>query len=307
MRKLLIDMRRKSSKVIKLLAPAELKAALCPLANRILCELAKSPSYPNELAKRLKVHEQKVYYHIRALRLAGLIEEIKQETKRGALCQYFIPTAQAFGFELSLRNEAQPFESEDDVLKAFLHEFIKDGFFSGSIVVGAPEPHGPYLTYARDSHYATQLALFMGNYCIPPKRFIVKLDTEVKAEDALKRNMILIGGPVANIISQELNEKLKVRFVWKNNWQLYSEQTKKKYASEDLGLVAKVRNPWDGTKTILLLAGLKFEGTKACILALTQRHNELLRKYKEKEEFYAIIRALDKDGDGKVDEIEVVE
>src|SRR2546428_10412086 len=43
-----------------------------PLAWRILQELAKTPDYPNALAGRLKVHEQKGYYHVRRLEAAGV-------------------------------------------------------------------------------------------------------------------------------------------------------------------------------------------------------------------------------------------
>ena len=37
------------------------------LAQKILKIIADKPSYPKEIAKNLKVHEQKVYYHIRNL------------------------------------------------------------------------------------------------------------------------------------------------------------------------------------------------------------------------------------------------
>jgi len=48
-------------------------------------------------------------------------------------------------------------------------------------------------------------------------------------------------------------------------------------------------------------------GTKACILGLTKYHKELLKNYDGEKEWGVLIRGLDKDGDGKVDAIEVIE
>ncbi len=70
---------------VELLDRAERVAAISsPLAWRILQELAKAPDYPNALAVRLKVHEQKVYYHVRRLEAAGFLEVVREEAKRGA-------------------------------------------------------------------------------------------------------------------------------------------------------------------------------------------------------------------------------
>jgi len=49
------------------------------LAQRILSLLAKESMYPIYIAKSLKVHEQKIYYHIRNLEKAGLIKVAKKE------------------------------------------------------------------------------------------------------------------------------------------------------------------------------------------------------------------------------------
>ena len=81
--------------------PEILKAALNPLAWKILNLLNEKPSYPNELAKKLKINEQNIYYHIRNMHKSGLIECIGEEKIHGAICKYFVPTAQAFGIELA--------------------------------------------------------------------------------------------------------------------------------------------------------------------------------------------------------------
>ena len=51
--------------------------------TKILSALAKKASYPKELAKKLNMHEQKMYYHIRKLEKNNLIKVIRKE-ERGA-------------------------------------------------------------------------------------------------------------------------------------------------------------------------------------------------------------------------------
>src|SRR5256885_5623370 len=74
-----------SGREVELLDRPERVAPLSsPLAWRILQELAKTPDYPNALAGRLKVHEQKVYYHVRRLEAAGVPPVPSEGAERGA-------------------------------------------------------------------------------------------------------------------------------------------------------------------------------------------------------------------------------
>src|SRR3954454_8916776 len=78
----------------------------------------------------------------------------------------------------------------------FFKEYIIDNSFDGLIIVGAPTPHGPYKSSARDGHYAVHLAFFLGTISSIPPEFVVKLDADAKAEKVLDgRNLISIGGP----------------------------------------------------------------------------------------------------------------
>ncbi len=272
---------------------------------KVLEEL-REPQCPKDLAKKLKMHEQKLYYHIRKLEKAGFIEVIREESVRGAVKKYYALKAEAFG--MVIEDKAIAFaKPKYKLVEQFFYEFIKDGVFDGSIVVGSPLQHGPFLTSARDSHYAIHLAMFLGNFCETGNRFIVKLDTEVKAEDAEKRNMIVIGGPITNIIAYEINEKLKVKFKWEKRWKIYSEVTRKEYYDENCCLIAKIKNPWDKSKVIILLAGLRFEGTKAAVIAITKKFEEIFSNYKVGKDFYCVVKGLDRDGDGKIDDINILE
>jgi len=298
---------RRVSYAALLADPDVLAAATHPMAWRILVELAKAPDYPSALAKRMRAHEQKVYYHINRLRRAGLLRVVREEQGQGAPAKVLAPSAEAFALVLPGGGSAS---SESAVLtgplRAFLGDFARDGVLDAWIVLGAPTPHGPYLTAARDSPYAAQLGLFLGRYFGMRRGMAVKLDTEVKAEGFEEGNLIIVGGPVANIVSLDLNPKLAVTFDWSQVWRLRSTRTGKTYAEDTVGLVAKVRNPWKEGAWILLLAGLHYPGTIASLLAVTDHSDAMFRGYAGGE-LYRVVQGLDRDGDGRLDDVEFLE
>lgn len=289
--------------------PARLGAVSSPLAWRILQELAKAPDYPNALADRLKVHEQKVYYHVRRLEAAGFLKVVREEAKRGASARVLAPTADAFAILLKTSAAAVPFPvlPRAGVVARFFEEFSDEGRFKGSIVVGSPYPHGPFLTTARDSPYAVQLGFFLGRLFAAPKGLVTRLDTEVKAMGPSRENLILVGGPVANIITMDLNPHLAVTFDWKQAWRVESSRTHRSYVEEDVGLVAKVRNPWKPDRTIVILSGLHYQGTLSSILGLTEYADEILEGYEAGTDFYRVVAGQDRDGDGRIDSISILE
>lgn len=291
--------------------PKDIAALSSPLAWKILVALAERPTYPNELARKMRVHEQKVYYHVRRLLQSGLIEVVGEQKVKGAFSKILAPTADAFGLELPSKQvevtKRAPAVSVP--VREFFHELIRRGVFDGSIIVGAPETHGPYDTASKDGHYAAHLAMFLGALCtLPDSRFIVKLDTEVKAENAQKRNMILIGGPITNTVVSDLVERMEVQMRYKGErWGIRSKRTGKTYADRRDALVAKIKNPWDEKRVCIVLAGSSRESTKTAIIALTQKPEKILKDYERNKDFYRVIRGFDRDGDGKVDDVEVLE
>src|SRR5947208_16456010 len=114
--------------------PERIGAVASPLAWRILQELAKAPDYPNALAARLKVHEQKVYYHVRRLDAAGVLEVLREEPKRGACARTLAPSAEAFAIVLKGRGTAVPSPklTYAGVVARFVEEFTGDGVCDGS-------------------------------------------------------------------------------------------------------------------------------------------------------------------------------
>jgi DNA-binding transcriptional ArsR family regulator len=294
----------------------KLKMILGSLSWKILTMLSKKEMYPLEIARQLGMHEQKVYYHIRKLVKAGAITVVREEKKKGATAKYYKTVSPAFGIEFpngysTIQNLC--LLSIDKQLQEFFKEFISDGVFDGKIVVGSPQPHGPFKTSARDGHYAAHLALFIGQFAKMPTEFSVKLDVDVKVEKEEKNHLILVGGPGTNLLTQEINEYLPIKFIMQSSEQgfllggLSSKKTLQVYTSDSAGLIAKIVNPWDKTKRIMVLAGNKAVGTKACVLALTNFWKKTLAKYHGEDTFAVVIHGFDLDGDGKVDSIEVNE
>jgi len=319
-KKLLLHEEGKTQKVKEIAViedPQKLKMILNSLSWKILVMLSEREMYPLEMAKKLGIHEQKVYYHVRKLAKAGAITVVKEEEKKGATAKYYKAVSRAFGIELPQGYRTmQRFSllSMDEQIQRFFQEFIrKDGTFEGKIVVGSPTPHGPFKTSARDGHYASYLTFFLGQFAKMPEEFAIKLDVDVKAEKEEKNNLILVGGPGTNLLTQELNEYLPIRFSMQPSEQgflfggLVSEKTSQVYTADVVGLVSKIVNPWDSTKRVIVLAGNKAVGTKACVLALTNFWKKTLEDYDGENMFAAVIQGFDLDGDGKVDSIEILE
>ncbi len=309
---------KQQAKEISILSDSQkLKSILGSLSWKILTLLSKKEMYPSEIANELGMHEQKIYYHIRKLAEAGAITVQREEKKRGATAKYYKTVSPAFGIEFA--EGYKPIQNLctltiNEMLQEFFKEFINNsGTFDGKIVVGSPQPHGPFKTSARDGHYAAHLTLFLGQFAKLPNEFAVKLDVDVKAEKEEKNNLILVGGPGTNLLTQEINEHLPIKFIMQSSEQgfmlggLSSKKTGQIYTSDVSGLVAKIVNPWDASKRIIILAGNKAVGTKGCVIALTNLWEKTLHKYKGEDTFAVVIVGFDLNGDGKVDSIEVRE
>jgi DNA-binding transcriptional ArsR family regulator len=273
------------------------------LAIRILKQLVKQPMYPKEIAKALKVNEQKVYYHIRNFEKAGIIKIVNQESKQGAIAKYYQLEHPAFVVLLKELEETQrigTMKSES----TFLDPFIKDGVLDALIIVGSPDPHGPDKARSRDGYYGIDLGLFIGTFLNYVPTFNVRLDTEVKESD-LKRNLILIGGPIVNKITGQVNHSLPIRYDEANNWAIKSTITGNVYPGDEIGIIVSAKNPFDKEKSILVVAGKRFAGTRAAIIAFLKHFKEVTKGNSENPKIKArVVEGMDLDSDGIVDDIE---
>ena len=62
--------------------PEKLRMLTNQMSWKIFQEL-RSPSCPIDVAKKLGIHEQKVYYYISKFRREGLISEVRSEARHG--------------------------------------------------------------------------------------------------------------------------------------------------------------------------------------------------------------------------------
>lgn len=269
--------------------------SLSARAQQVLAALRRAPLYPLELARQLKISPQLAYYHISRLRRLGLIKGVEQGRVRGAKYTKYAPSASYLVWRLAP-------SAPGHALLRFFKEFIHDGAFSGLIVVGSPDPHGPFKSIARDGHYAAALAMALGGLCSPPSRFPVRLDVEVRGRELERENLVLIGGPGVNLLTMDLNAHLPIRFQEKNFWAGLSAGERTVFG-EDIGLIAKIPNPREPSRRVIVLAGVRSPGTKAAVVALMRRPEEVLQGY-EGEPFAALVRGYDLDGDGEVDDAE---
>ncbi len=291
----------------KPMSEKQIKAASSHLAQHILKELAAKPTYPMELAKRLKIHEQKIYYHIHKLERAGLIEIIKKQDVKGTLASIYAPTAPAFVFALKEFTEAHKVPGVKMRPDEFLSPIIENNELNGVIIVGSPDPHGPEMARSRDGYYGIDLALFLGTFLTHLDELSVRLDTEVRTED-LQKNLILVGGPVVNVIMQKVNDALPIRFDKEKNWAIKSTISKKEYYADECGIIVKAKNPFNPKKWILVVAGKRYAGTRAVTLAFTRYFSELAKGNSVDPTVPArVVEGLDKDADGIVDDVRFVE
>lgn len=309
--KLLFDPKSTSSNAKRLLTsekPDDFKPAFGKAGQKIIGLLASGPSYPAEIARALRTHHQTVYYHMKRLEKAGLITRVKSEVIRGGEATLFALSSDGYAVEFATKGEqlpAFPASARSRAFGRFFKEFTTDGQLDGWIVVGSPVPHGAAGTQARDGHYAVQLGFALGQFVKLPERFPVKLDVDIKSERLEASNLIVVGGPRTNMIAEELNPHLPVGFK-QGVWGPIVDNQGREYSSELDCIVVKQRNPWNEAKTVVIAAGLTGAGTKSAIIGVCNFADTLFQKYKGGD-FACVLRGQDRDGDGKVDAVEMLQ
>jgi len=287
----------------KEIMPKDANVFSSELAQKIMNLLAKEAMYPIDIAKNLRMHEQKIYYHIHNLVKAGAIKVVKKENRQGAVANFYGLSEPAFvikfrDFEITskigqIRNESE-----------FLEPFIRDGQLDSLIIVGSPDPHGPDKARSRDGYYGMDLALFLGTFLNYVPKFNVKLDTEVR-EDDFQNNLILIGGPVVNKVVEKVNSKLPIRF---EDGNIKSTITNEVYPQDEIGLIVKTKSPFNKEKSILVVAGKRFSGTRAAIIAFLKDFNSITKGNLHNNAIKAkVVEGIDLDSDGIIDDVEIRE
>jgi DNA-binding PadR family transcriptional regulator len=282
---------------VKLLPPEKLRSVLQDTRWKILLELAKKPSYPGEIAKKFGMDEQKIYYHFNQLKKEGFLTSVRDEARRGAVAHYVKPTHKGYAVVLS---DWAPRKSQPSEMPSFLEDFYTNGSFDALVVTGSPDPHGPHEARARDTHYIGDLCLFLGSFSSTVKP-CVRTDTDVKEKELEENNLILIGGPVTNMITARINDELPVRMKIGERWGIHSSKSGETYY-DNAGLIVKADSAFAKGKKILVIAGTSRGGTKAAVLALLSKTKNI-----GKEPMNRVVKGLDVDGDGAIDSVKVLE
>ncbi|MGC8812288.1 MAG: S-layer protein [Candidatus Aenigmatarchaeota archaeon] len=275
------------------------------LALKIISLLSKKPACAMDLARKLKEHEQKIYYHLRNLEEIGLIKLEKTEERVGATAKIYSVAYPVVSFKLFEGKEIVNSKVKVREIK-FFKPFIKDGKLDATIIVGSPDPHGKYGAQASDGCCAIDLALFLGSL-IENVSTNYKLDTEVK-EEGLKENLILVGGPKANMIVERINKNLPIYFDFHREWNIVSPFSKQVYVEDEVGIIEKIKNPFNESKEILVLSGKRFKGTRAAIIGLMNYLEEVEKGNNFNQNTIAkVVLGIDRDSDGRVDDVRFLE
>jgi len=283
-----------------------IKSLSSGLAQRIALKLSDRPMYVIELAKALKVHEQRVYYHIRQLEKAGIVREDKHEPKAGAVAKYYRLTEPAFIMRFKEMEESHKQILPKDNPE-FLKPFIENDQFNANIIVGSPDPHGPEKARSRDGYYGIDLALFIGSFLSYTPMPSVRLDTEVRDDD-LKKNLIIIGGPIVNKITAEINRKMPIFFDQDLQWAIHSSVSGNTYPSDESGLIVKSKNPYNHNHHLLLVAGKRYSGTRAAIIGFLKKFDDISKGNVHDRSIKArVVEGVDLDSDGLIDSVEIRE
>lgn len=268
---------------------------------RILKELAREPLYPARLARMLRMQVQTVYYHMRLLKQEGLVELEATEEKGGLVAKRF--RAKSNAFSVVVNDSAwKAYSPQKSKLPFFLDGFVVSGVLDAKIVLGSPDPHGKYR--ARGSEFcATELAMFLGGFASFNYPLYL-LDTELK-EKARQDNLVVLGGPKVNSLTEQLNPFLPVKF--DENFDVYSTLSKKRYG-EEVGIIQVAGNPFNKAKKVLVLAGSNHSATRVAVLALLKERKVLEQgNFFDGGVFAKVVQGFDEDGDGIVDAVEVLE
>lgn len=282
----------------------KLKALNDDTRVEILEIISKSPKYPSEIAEILGISKQKAYYHFERLKEANLVEKDHQEKRSGGLATYFTAAQTGLILDLGGNGEKIFVPERTEGLKNFLSPLIQSGKLDGKIVVGSPDQHGPDQVRARDGHLAGELSMKLGGHAATDNELVV-LDTEVVRESLYDTNLLLLGGVLTNTVMKKFNSEFSVNFSGDSFPYHEIKTSKNSYTDENIGIIAKTTNPELKDKAIYSVAGIRSAGTRAAVKAFSDLEN-LVEGYREGD-FYAVVRGLDMDGDGKIDDYELLE
>ena len=271
-------------------------------AVNMMKKLSKKQYKLDAIAKELKMDKKTAASYAAKLEKAGLIEVAQWKDSKLLKANY-----NSFSYEINqnkIKFDPRTRNKDSQYALNFFDKFINNGKFNGYICVGASDPHGEYKSVAKDSHYTAYLGMFMGQFIDLPGSMPVILDTDVISKNLFKKNLIVIGGPVTNLVTRDINNFLPIKFIKEEGWGLKDKSGI--HIRDYEGTIEKIKNPCDKEKDIILIAGVRNVGTLSAMLAATKFSNLTFKGYSNEIPWSRMIRGYDIDGDGEIDSIETV-
>ncbi|MEF8880639.1 MAG: hypothetical protein V5A72_02305, partial [Candidatus Nanohaloarchaea archaeon] len=226
------------------------------------------------VAKKLGISKQKPHYHFKKLKESDLIEKIDSEEIDGGKAGIYTSkhSRLIYGDKPAKSNLLQK-------------SFEDDG---GLIVVGSPDQHGEDQVRARDGHLAGDVGLKLGMHRLG---FETVWDTEVFRDSLFDENMVIIGGILTNTVTKNFNSDFPAYFSGESFPYREISTPDNTYSDPNIGVISRKENK-------ILVAGIRNTGTQAAVKAF---------KEEDFKKDYLVVKGLDLDGDGEIDDYEVIE
>jgi DNA-binding transcriptional ArsR family regulator len=283
--------------------PTSLSVLANKTALNLIKELSKKPLCAMDLARRLGLHEQKVYYNLRRLQKAGIIKLLRTEERTGGTAKIYSLVEPVISVKLA-DNAFLSIDTKVALRKLdLLRPFVENGKLNAKIVFGDPYPHGKFDAGGLDGCYISDLNLFLGSFTKDVNFPAFSLDIQMRERD-LKDNLIIVGSPKGNTITYKLNSFLPIYFDENTGWTMVSRITGRRYDDDFGGVVEIIENPFKKDKKIMVLAGKRTRGTMAAVLAFTKHFDEVMSgNIKDRRVIARVVHGTDSNGDGYVDDV----
>lgn len=293
-----------------LVEPKKLGVLCSDLSLQIINELVKAPACAMDVARNIGEHEQKIYYHLRRLEAVGIVKLINTEKRYGMNAKIYDVVSPVVatklyndGQQITVPAKAEPEKS------TILSPFIENWKLNAKIILGSPYPHGPHEATARDGIHMTEFGIFLGNFItnFDPSMPVYKIDTQATKEDLESNNLILVGGPKTNTITEKVNKQLPLYFDEADNWTIVSTKTKKRYSYDHDAVIIKTKSPFNKDKQMLVIAGRRSDGLRSAILALINHTDKIMEEKLEDGTIARVVTGFDKSADGMIDSVKILE
>ncbi len=291
--------------------PKSFSALNSKVAMKIVKSLAESPVSAIDVSRKLKIHEQKVYYHMRRLERAGIIYTISNEKRHGMIAKIYsvvspVISAKLYEKGVEVKENISTQISTETI--NFFEPFIQDGILNAKIIIGSPSPHGSYNATARHDTVLLDFGIFLGKFLNWNNSLQYLLDTQVSDSDLKNSNIILIGNTKTNSVSHALNSHFPIYFDDQKDFIIKSKLTGQSYNYDYDAVILKMKNPLNDDKSLMLIAGKRSSGLATAILAIKNNISEILRGNDGNKGIIArVVSGLDKNSDGIIDSVKFLE